>query len=200
MRHRGKSTRSARPVLFSAALFSLYLLLPGCRSLRPEGFSGAEPRFEPDRYFEGSTRSWGALEGRSGKPKSRFRTDMTGHRDERGDLVITQDFTFEDGHTQQRIWHIHRVDDHRYETTAKDVIGTGIGEAFGNVFHWEYTLELHPGHRLSRVHMAHWMYLQADGQTMINRVTISKLGFVLAQTTEHFHRGTGPVPSISRTP
>jgi hypothetical protein len=61
----------------------------------------------------------------------------------------------------------------------------------------EYTLALRPGNPLANVRFKLWMYLQADGETMINRVTISKLGVIVAQTTEHFHRGSGPVPRIA---
>ena len=42
-----------------------------------------------------------------------------------------------------------------------------------------------------RVRMKHWMYLADDGDTMINRVIISKLGIVVAETTEYFRRGVG---------
>jgi len=181
------------------AVLALCCGITGCRTLQPESFAGAEPRFEPDKYFEGPTRSWGIVESRSCKPRSRFQTEMMGRR-EGGDLVITQDFHFEDGRTQQRVWHIHRTGDHRYEATASDVIGPAIGYAYGNTFHWEYTLALRPGNRLANVHMEHWMYLQADGSTMINRVLIRKLGIVLAETTEHFHRGSEPVPSIDGNP
>jgi hypothetical protein len=186
--------------LAGIAVLALCGLATGCHTLKPESFAGAEPRFEPDKYFEGATRSWGVTEGRSGRPKSRFRTDMMGRREGPGDLVITQDFHFEDGRTQQRVWHIHRAGDHRYEATAGDVVGVGLGYAFGNTFHWEYTLALRPVNPLANVHMEHWMYLQADGETMINRVLIRKLGVVVAETTEHFHRGAGPVPSIAGNP
>jgi hypothetical protein len=181
--------------LACAALITLCFLFNGCRSLAPESFAGGAPRFEPEKYFEGPTRSWGVMESRSGKPKSRFETEMMGRR-EGSDLVITQDFTFEDGRKQQRVWRLRRIDDHRYEATANDVVGVSVGQAFGNTFHWEYTLAVRPGNPLANVHLEHWMYLAADGDTMINRVLIRKLGVTLAETTEHFHRGTGPVPAI----
>ena len=183
--------------LVSAALIACSLLAAGCHTMKPESFAGAEPRFEPDKFFEGPTRSWGVIESRSGRPKSRFRTEMMGRREGK-DLVITQDFTFEDGHKQQRVWRIRRIDGHRYEATANDVVGVSHGLAYGNTFHWEYTLALRPGNPLANVRFKLWMYLQADGETMINRVTISKLGVIVAQTTEHFHRGSGPVPPIIR--
>jgi uncharacterized protein DUF3833 len=181
----------------SAVLIAFCLLAAGCRTMRPESFAGAEPRFEPEKFFEGPTRSWGVIESRSGRPKSRFRTEMMGRR-EGDDLMITQDFTFEDGHQQQRVWRVRRIDDHRYDATANDVVGVSHGLAYGNTFHWEYTVALRPGNPLANLRFKLWMYLQADGETMINKVTISKLGVILARTTEHFHRGTGPVPAISR--
>jgi hypothetical protein len=116
-------------------------------------------------------------------------------RREGSDVVVTQDFTFEDGRMQQRVWRIHRVDEHRYEAVAPDVIGPAPGYAFGNTFHWIYTLQLRPGF-MSRVRMEHWMYLLGDGETMLNRVVIRKFGVIVAQTTEYFQRGTAPVPSV----
>jgi hypothetical protein len=181
--------------LAAAALLALPLLIAGCAGgLKPESFASAEPRFDPLQFFDGPTRSWGVLESRSGKPKSRFKTDLMGRR-EGEDLVITQDFTFEDGHRQQRVWRVHRVDDHHYDATANDVVGVSHGLAYGNTFRWEYTVGKDP---LTRLRYKLWMYLQADGETLINRVTVTKLGVILAQTTEHFHRGAGPVPSIAQ--
>lgn len=172
-----------------AILIAFGLLTLSCHGLKPESFAGGQPRFEPDKFFEGPTRSWGVIEDRHGHPKSRFKTEMMGHR-EGADLVITQDFTFEDGHRQQRLWRLRRIDDHRYEATANDVVGVSRGLAYGNTFRWEYTLALRPGNPLANVRFKLWMYLQADGDTMINRVIISKFGVILAETTEYFHRGT----------
>ena len=177
----------------SASLFVALFLVAGCSSMAPENFDRSAPRFEPEKYFEGPTRSWGVIESARGNPRSRFRTEMMGVRD--GDaLVITQDFTFEDGRKQQRVWRLKRLDEHRYEATSPEIPGTAPGTAFGNSFHWDYLLGRN---FFTRVHMTHWMYLQAGGEVMINRVIISRFGVVLAETTEHFHRGTGAVPSIA---
>ena len=181
--------------LLVASLIASSLILGGCSTLPPQAFSSAQPRFEPDKFFEGHVRSWGVLETRTGSPKSRLRAELIGRRD--GDaVVITQDFTFEDGHTQQRIWRIKRLDEHRYGAFADDVIGPAVGYAYGNAFHWVYTLQLRPGSALSRVRMEHCMYLLGDGTTMLNRVVIRKFGIIVGQTTEYFQKGTGPVPGI----
>jgi hypothetical protein len=180
------------------ALFALsLLLLAGCAGgLKPESFAGAGPRFDPLQFFDGPSRSWGVIESRSGTPKSRFETEMMGRR-EGEDLMITQDFTFEDGRRQQRVWRVKRVDDHHYDATANDVVGVSHGLAYGNTFRWEYTVASR--NPLTQLRYKLWMYLQADGETLINRVEVTKLGVILAQTTEHFHRGTGPVPSMAQS-
>lgn len=183
----------------ATAIVVLCIFLSGCKTLKPEAFAGAEPRFEPDRFFEGPVRAWGVFETRSGRPKSRFRAELFGRR-EGNDIAITQDFTFQDGRTQQRIWKIRKIDEHRYEAVANDVIGPAVGHAFGNAFHWNYTLQLRPGNALSRVRMEHWMYLLGDGETLVNRVIIRKFGVILGQTTEYFRRGTAPVPAVEELP
>ena len=147
-------------------------------------------------FVEGTVHSWGVLENRKGRPPRRFRTEVGGRLT--GDsLTLTQHFFYEDGRTQQRVWQVRRTGDHRFEATANDVAGIGLGEAYGNAFFWEYTLELRPGNPLMNVRMHHWMYLQADG-TVMNHVRVTKLGITLSQISEHFQRGTGDVPSIGR--
>lgn len=182
-------------MLVSVVALLLGLLLSGCASLVPHDFADAVPRFEPDEFFEGPVRSWGVIETRSGKPRRRLRAELLGRRE--GDaVVVTQDFTYEDGRKQQRVWKIRRLDEHRYAASADDVIGSAIGYASGNAFRWTYTLQLRPGNFLSRVRMEHWMYLLGDGEMMLNRVVIRKFGWIVAQTTEYFQRGTKPVPSV----
>lgn len=183
-----------RKFVSRVALLLAVSVLSGCSTLAPQSFANATPAFEPDKFFEGPVRSWGVMERRSGNPVSRFRTEVMGTRDG-ADLVLTQHFFFEDGRTQQREWRIHRVDQHRYEATANDVAGVAAGEAYGNAFHWVYTLKTKPGNPLFNVQMNHWMYLQADG-SMVNRVQVTKLGVKLQQITEYFRKGTEPVAAI----
>ena len=181
------------------ALIGLFVLAAcGCASRQPQQFAGATPRLDPIAYFTGPTRSWGVIENRAGDPKSGFRTAMMGLREGDG-LTITQDFTFEDGRRQQRNWQFKRVDAHRYNATASDVIGGATGYAWGNTFRWEYTLQLKAGNPLSRVHMKHWMYLTDDGDLLINRVIISKLGVIVAETTEYFRRGAGDIATVDKS-
>lgn len=170
------------------ALHSPLLLAMGCGSLPPQQFAGAVLSFDPQAFFTGRVHSWGVFENRAGAPTRRFATVSVGRRE--GDaLLLDQEFTYEDGSQQQRHWRIRRVDAHRFEATAGDVVGTASGEAYGNAFRWEYTVALKLGNPLYNVRLKQWMYLQADGKSMVNRATIRTFGVEVAQVTEFFRRG-----------
>ena len=163
--------------------------MTGCASLAPRQFTGSAPAFDPVAFFTGRTRSWGVFENRAGQPARRFATVCDGHRGADGTLLLDQTFTYEDGTVQRRHWRIRRLDAHRYTATANDVVGTGTGEAYGNAFHWEYTVALKPGNPLYHVRLRQWMYLQTGGQTMVNRASIhARGGLTVAQVTEFFRR------------
>ena len=176
----------SRVLLFLPLL--LLLAMTGCAALAPEKFADTGPVFDPQAFFTGRVHSWGVFENRAGQPTRRFQTASVGRRE--GDtLVLDQLFTYDDGTRQQRHWRIRRVDAHRFEATANDVVGAGTGEAYGNAFRWEYTVALKPGNPLFNVGLKQWMYLQADGRSMVNRGTVRTFGVEVAQVTEFFRRG-----------
>ncbi len=151
----------------------------------------AGPPFDPIRFFTGHTRSSGVFENRAGAPTSRVRTETAG-RMAGGELRIEQDLFIEGKPRQHRSWRIRRLDAHRFEGQANDIIGPVRGEAHGNHFTWTFTLAAKPGNPLYNVRMTQHMYLQPDGRTMINRSTIRKFGVLIAQVTEQFRRERTP--------
>jgi len=163
----------------------------GGAPLAPSAFGDAGgPALEPERYFEGRTVSFGVFED-GGAPTGRFSTEAVGRR-EADALVLDQTVRLGDGSVQRRQWRLRRLDAHHYEATAGPVVGVAAGEAHGRVFHWRYTLSLPPGDWLRRVEFEHWMYLADDGETLLNRFAVRKLGFVVARASEVFHRERAP--------
>ena len=104
-------------VLFG--LFCFGVLSSGCSSLKPNDFSGSNTILQPDNYFIGHTHSWGVIENRAGEPSSRFTTDSQGWSEANGDVVIEQQFLYDGGRTQQRTWHVHRIDPNRLFRASK---------------------------------------------------------------------------------
>jgi Protein of unknown function (DUF3833) len=170
-----------RFVIMAAAVIGL----SGCGSEPISAFKGGRPVFEPEKYFAGETHSWGVLETPSGKPMEVLHTRTKGNWDGRV-LHFEQEIVFERGKSEHRSWLVRRLDGHHYSATGTGIIGTARGEAWGNVFHLDFTLDALPGNPLGRVQMSQWMYLQADGVTLVNQDALSKGGLTVAGITEQF--------------
>lgn len=159
----------------------------GCASKPIETFVNERPIFKPETFFAGHTHSWGIFETRSGKPAEILHTETWGHSD--GNILrFEQDIVFEHGARQHRSWLVRRLDEHNYSATGTGIVGTARGEAYGNTFHLDFTLDALPGNPLGHVHMSQWMYLQPDGVTLVNRDTLTKAGVIITEITEQFRK------------
>jgi len=169
------------------AVIVLAAFLGGCSGMQPKDFEGTQPHLDLFAYFKGETRAWGIFQDRSGNLQRQFTVDIRGEivGDE---LTLTEDFVYADGEIQQRIWRILRVDEHRYEGRADDVVGTATGLAYGNALNWTYTLRLpYRGNEIN-VKFDDWMFLQSD-DVLVNRATVSKFGFKVGEVTLFFTKG-----------
>lgn len=160
--------------------------LLGCSSMKIEDYAGTEPSFDLFSYFEGKTYAWGQFQSRSGEVKRRFYVDITGTIE--GDTItLDEQFVYDDGETEQRIWVIQRIAPNTYRGTAGDVIGEAHGRTEGSVFHWTYTLDLPFRNSTIAVNFDDWMFLQSD-EVMLNRATVSKFGFRVGEVTLFFNK------------
>ncbi|MDJ0950974.1 MAG: DUF3833 domain-containing protein [Alphaproteobacteria bacterium] len=157
--------------------------------MQVEEFSAETPRLVLEEYFSGKTKAWGIVEDRFGKVRRRFVVDIDGTWQD-GELTLVEDFVYDDGEEEQRIWRIKKLDDNSYEGRADDVVGPAKGKAFGNALNWQYTLALKMGDSVWNVRFDDWMFLQ-DCEVMINRARISKFGIELGQVTLFFRKLDG---------
>ena len=151
-----------------------------------ENFAGKQPRFVFEEYFAGETKAWGIVRDRFGTVRRQFTVDMSGSWD---GTVLTLDeyFVYDDGEIDRRTWKVRKLDEHRYEGTAGDVIGTATGATYGNALNWSYTLALPIGGRTWHVAFDDWMFLQSDG-VLINRADMSKFGIRLGEIVLFFRK------------
>jgi len=153
------------------------------------------PAFALERYFSGRTRAWGVVQDRFGRLRRQFVVEMTGSLD--GDeLTLDEHFSYDDGSTSERIWHVRKTGPTSYEGEADDVVGKAIGRADGTMVTWRYRLRLPIGKRIWTLSFHDVMYLQPDG-VMINRALMRKLGLRLGELTIVFQRIEDPAPDQS---
>ena len=169
----------------SALIFAL-IVLSGCTSMKPSDFSKAEPLLRIEDYFVGQTRAWGIFEDRFGNLRRQFVVDIQGSWDGEA-LVLDERFRYSDGETDRRVWTIKKIDEHRYEGRADDVIGTAIGESYGNALNWRYDMDLKIGEGTLRVHFNDWMFLQSSG-VLVNRARVSKFVIAIGEVTLFFQK------------
>lgn len=165
----------------------LICFLSACSKMQISDFEGASPEFRLEEYFQGKTKAWGIVHDRFGDVRRQFTVEIQGQY-ENNILTLTEDFLYDDGERQQRIWKISKVDDHRYRGTADDVIGSAQGAVYGNALHWQYYLNLKMADdEYMVVHFDDWMFLQDDG-VLLNKAVMSKWGIRLAEVTLSFQK------------
>lgn len=151
-----------------------------------KSFKGTEPRFRIEEFFAGKTKAWGIFEDRFGTLKREFTVDIEGYF-EGEEFVLVEDFIYSDGETEQRIWRLKIVDEHRYEGSAPGVLGKATGAAYGKAFHWRYSFALPLKDRTLNVDFDDWMYLQPGG-VVVNKAEVKKFGITLGVATIFFQK------------
>ncbi len=154
--------------------------------MKPEDFKDRQPTFLPEEYFEGTTQAWGIFEDRFGDVRRQFSVDIVGTWDG-ALLTLVEDFVYDDGETERRVWKIRKTGENSYEGEADGVVGIAKGVQFGSAMNWQYDFDLKIGDSVWRVHFDDWMLLQSD-EVMLNRATVTKFGFTLGTATIAFRK------------
>lgn len=148
--------------------------------------AAVRPLLRLEAYFAGRTRAWGVFQDRFGKLRRQFEVEVEGDWDGRR-LTLTEDFLYDDGETERRVWHIEPQGRSGYRGTADDVIGEARGRAVANQLHWRYRFSLPVGAKRLLVDFDDRMFLQPDGK-LINRARVSKFGILLGEATIVFSK------------
>ena len=153
-------------------------------AMKPEDFKNKEPRLIIEEYLSGNVKAWGVLQNRSGKVTRQFNADLNGTWDGK-QLVLKEKFNWDDGEVQHREWTINKIDEHNYEGTAGDVVGKAKGYSYGPAFKFEYVLLVPVKGRELKITFDDWIFKQ-DDRVAINRATMTKFGFKVAELTVVF--------------
>ena len=165
--------------------FSFIIILIGsCADMRTEDYKNTKPEIKIEEYFLGNVKAWGIFQGRSGVVKRSFTAKMNGSFNGK-DFILKEDFNWKDGEQQSRVWTIKKIDDHNYEGTASDVVGTAKGTSYGFAFKFEYNLLIPFKDKKIKVKFDDWIFKQ-DEEVAINRAIVTKFGFKVGELTVFF--------------
>lgn len=147
-------------------------------------YKTTEPKLDIFTYFEGKSTAYGQFQSRSGEVKRRFKVAITGTVEGKF-LTLDEQFVYDDGQTEERIWVIERLAENSYKGTAGDVVGPAYGKSAGAAFNWQYTLDLPYKNSSIHVKFDDWMFLQTD-KVMLNKAKVTKWGFTVGEVTLFF--------------
>lgn len=163
------------------------LALGACSStVKVTDFRDEKPAFDLKGYFAGTVDGWGIVRNRDGTISQRFKVEMRCSWN--GDVgTFDELFLYSDGTTQRRVWTFTKTADNRFTGKAADVVGDAPAEIAGNAFNMRYVLDFPRGDSTIHLDVDDWMYAMQDG-VILNRSTISKFGFEVAQVFITFRR------------
>lgn len=170
-------------ILFCLAM-SVLAACAGRPSLDDPKLSARQLNLED--FFEGRTVAYGQFQDILGNVSRRFTVDIEGTWDGKV-LTLVEDFVYEDDSTERRIWTLEKTGDQTWRGTAPGVIGTALGEERGDVFNWQYEIDLPVPDGTVRVRFDDWMWLLSDDR-LLNRAFMYRFGLRVGEVTITFER------------
>lgn len=151
----------------------------GCSSISVTNYAGRTPAMIPEEFFDGQLTAHGVVKDRAGKVIRFFNADIKAYwKDEVG--TLEEDFVFDDGEKQRRVWTLIRQEDGSYTGTAGDVVGEGKGEIAGNSMFLKYVLAVVYGEGTINLVIDDRMYLVAPDM-LVNESEMRKFGMHVGQ-------------------
>jgi hypothetical protein len=144
-----------------------------------------------EEFFDGDLIAYGQFQDVLGTVRRSFVVNLKGDWDGNR-LRLVEDFVYEDGATEQRIWTLTKTGPDSWIGTAPGVIGTATGQEQDNRFNWQYEIDLPvPAAdgtvETLRVTFDDWMWLLSDDR-LLNRAYIKRYGVDIGDVIISFER------------
>jgi hypothetical protein len=149
--------------------------LTGCSPISVDDYQDYSPALVASEFFEGKLTAHGVVKNRSGKVIRYFNADINAYWQD-GVGTLEEDFVFNDGEKQRRVWTLTPNNDGSYTGTAGDVIGPAPIRIAGNSMFLNYTLRIPYGDGEIDLNIDDRMYQVAPG-IIINESRMTKFGF-----------------------
>ncbi|MEL7080691.1 MAG: DUF3833 domain-containing protein [Pseudomonadota bacterium] len=168
-------------------VFGMLLLVAACT-----GKPGADDALLSDRklnleeFFDGRVVAQGQFQDVFGTVRRRFDVVIDGTWDGET-LRLVEDFVYEDGSTEQRIWTLTKTGSDNWQGTAPGVIGIATGEERGDTFNWRYEIDLPVPDGTLRVTFDDWMWKLSDDR-VLNRAYMKRFGADIGEVIITFEK------------
>ncbi len=151
----------------------------------------SKQKLDLEEFFVGDLVAYGQFQDVFGTVRRSFEVQITGTWDGET-LRLVEDFVYEDGSTEQRIWTLAKIGPDSWEGTAPGVIGVATGQEQDNRFNWQYEIDLPiPAAdgtvETLRVTFDDWMWLLSDDR-LLNRAYMKRYGVDIGEVIITFEK------------
>ncbi len=176
-----------RRILFGFVAIAGLALLAACSAKPkvPKTFL-SDRQLNLEEFFEGRTVAYGQFQDILGNVPRRFTVEIDGTWDGKT-LTLVEDFVYDDGATEQRIWTLTKTGEDTWTGTAPGVLGTAEGIERGDTFNWKYKIDLPIKDGTMRVSFDDWMWLLSDDR-LLNRAYVSRFGIRIGEVILSFEK------------
>ncbi len=176
-----------RRILFGLVAIAGLALLAACSAKPkvPKTFL-SDRQLNLEEFFEGRTVAYGQFQDILGNVPRRFTVEIDGTWDGET-LTLVEDFIYDDGATEQRVWTLTKTGEDTWTGTAPGVLGTAEGVERGDTFNWKYKIDLPIKDGTMRVSFDDWMWLLSDDR-LLNRAYVSRFGIRIGEVILSFEK------------
>lgn len=148
-------------------------------------------KFDLEQFFDGNLVAHGQFQDVFGMVRRQFTVKIAGDWDGKR-LKLVEDFVYEDGSTEQRVWTLVKTGDETWRGTAPGVVGEAVGVEQGDRFNWRYTIDLpvpaaDGAGKTVRVTFDDWIWLQSDTRAF-NRAYMQRYGVDVGDVSISFEK------------
>ena len=155
-------------------LVLLAVFMTGCTSMGVERYAEQQPALVPEEFFDGRLTAHGVVKNRGGEAIRRFNAEIKAYWKD-GTGTLEEDFLFDDGEEQRRVWMLRPAGEGHYVGTAGDVVGEGQVTVAGNAMFLDYVLRIPYGDGTLDLRIDDRMYLVSP-DVLINESKMKKFG------------------------
>lgn len=165
--------------LTKSLLLFAALALAGCGSVNVDTYSDNRPALVLEEFFDGRLTAHGVVKNRSGEVIRYFNADIKAYW-RNGTGTLEEDFVFDDGEEQRRVWTLTPDGRGGYLGTAGDVVGEGEVSVAGNSMFLNYVLRIPWGDGTLDLRIDDRMYL-VNPDVLINESRMLKFGIEVGE-------------------
>ena len=175
-----------------ALILSVLMFVAACTgkpSFDDPALSERELRLE--EFFDGRLVAFGQFQDVFGTVRRQFEVEIEGSWD--GEVLrLVEEFVYEDGATEERVWTLRKTGERTWEGTAPGVIGIARGEERGDRFFWSYEIDLpvpaaDGSAETLRVSFEDWMWLLSEDR-LFNRAYVRRYGLDIGDVSIWFEK------------